>query len=162
MCQGSQEDGPPGRLPRGCAAQLQGVWPAESFQLSAPPGSALPAEHHITWGYVLPRAACLQQLNHTGSSYSRAFHQVGQGSASPELQPDFSLAQSCFIPTSFHSKYIALQALSQCPLPENTICNTCLFFDILSCSIYHKSQENACVYPFSGIIVILKSTFFRV
>lgn len=159
VCHGSQGDGPPGHLPRMCCSAM-GVWPAESFLLLAPLGAALPADSHITWGYVLRRAACLQQLNLSGNSCSRAFHQLAKALSVLNCS-EISLLDQCLIPTSFHSKYIALQTPSMSTSREHNR-NTCLFHYILSCSIYHKSQENACIYPFSGIIVILKGTFFRV
>lgn len=159
VCRGSQGDEPPGHLPRMCCSAV-GMWPAQSFLLLAPSGSALPAESHITWGYVLPGAACLQQLNQSGNSCPRAFHQLAKALSALNCSETSPLDQ-CLIPTSFHSKYIALQTMSMSTSREHSR-NTCLFHYILCCSIYHKSQENACAYPFSGIIVILKSTSFRV
>lgn len=122
-------------------------------------GSALPAESHLTWSYVHPWQPA-------------SSHWAKQATLSPVLLTTLAKAMSglnqlhfslgpILLSSRLYSKRHAPQTLSQCPIPEATMCNIRLFHYILSCSIYHKSQKNACVYLFSGIIMILKNILFR-
>lgn len=67
-------------------------------------GSALPAQSHLTWSYVLPWAACLQALSQPDNTFSRLMSGLNQ--------LHFSLGPICFLPTSFYSKCHAPQTLS--------------------------------------------------
>lgn len=124
---------------------------------------ALPyLQSHLAYGYILPWAACLQLL-------SRAGQQLLQSPSPgwPNLCQSWITARLFSCPNSFFSLSFTINILYpklclRVHFQRTQFAIYVFFIYVLSCSAYHKSQENACVYPFFRIIMILKSTLFRI
>lgn len=108
-------------------------------------GSALPAESHLTWSYVLPWAACLQPPSQAGNTFSSAPHYTGQGYVRPESITLLPWPNPAFFPLPFtvNVMHPKLRLSVQFQRPQ---CATYVFFITFSLAPFTTNLRKMLVY----------------